>query len=107
MVEDHKQDGRKLRKKKESNTEKEINKVVGTVKEPRPASRMPPQYVHEEDIIPTRQKKMPILYEGYYLFGLKCAGCAVGSLQMENKMVTNQPIVPSILLCSTGGGNAE
>jgi hypothetical protein len=75
-------------KKKESHGKG--NKQGGWDSERARPTRMPPPHVKKTST--TRQKKIPLFCnEGYYLFGLKCAGCAVGSLQMENNgYKTNQ-----------------
>jgi hypothetical protein len=89
MVEDHKQDGRNLVQKKESNTEKEINKVVGTVKEPdlQPYAAT----ICTKKTSYTAEENALFCNEGYYLFGLKCAArCAVGCKWKTKWLQTNQ-----------------
>jgi hypothetical protein len=94
-------------KKKESNTEKEINKVVGTVKEP-DLPAVCRHNMYEEDITYTAEENALFCNEGYYLFGLKCAGCAVGFVangkQNGYKPTNSTPVYCCVLLEGRNAG---
>jgi hypothetical protein len=85
-------------KKKQNKAEEEINEVVdGTVKWP-DLPAVCRHNMYKEDITYTAEQNALFCKEGYYLFGLKCAGCAVGFVA-NGKLVGYKPTNSTPVYC--------